>query len=120
MIPAGYELILGAKRDPVFGPVVMFGLGGIYVELFRDVVFALAPLGPATARTMVRRAKAGRLVEGFRGGPRADIAGIEACLLRVGQLVADFERVMELDINPLLAGPAERGNAVADVRIRVA
>ncbi|MCR4412105.1 MAG: acetate--CoA ligase family protein [Thermoguttaceae bacterium] len=120
MIPAGYELILGAKRDPIFGPVVMFGLGGIYVELFRDVVFALAPLGPRTARNMVRRAKAGRLVEGFRGGPRADIAGIEECLVRVGQLVSDFERLVELDINPLLASPAERGNAVADVRIRVA
>jgi acetyltransferase len=120
MIPAGHELILGAKRDPVFGPTVMFGLGGIYVELFEDVTFALAPLDRATAARMVARVKAHRLLEGLRGSPPADVANIQACLVRLGQLVCDFPRIVELDINPLIAGPAEIGNAVADVRIRLA
>jgi len=119
MIPDGYELILGAKRDPSFGPTLMFGLGGIYVGLFKDVTFALAPIGAATAARMVCQVKAYRLLEGARGGARANIEEIQKCLIRVGQLIDDFDRVAELDVNPLIAGPAEIGNAVADVRIRL-
>jgi succinyl-CoA synthetase beta subunit len=119
-IPSGYELILGAKRDPVFGPTLMFGLGGIYVELFADVTFGLAPIGRAGATRMVRQVKAHRLLEGARGGPPADVPGIVECLMRVGQLVSDFERIAELDVNPLIAGPAAAGNTVADVRIKLA
>jgi len=118
-IPSGYELILGAKRDAVFGPTLMFGLGGIYVELFADVTFGLAPIGCAGASRMVQQVKAHRLLEGARGGPAADVPGIIDCLMRVGQLVSDFERIAELDVNPLIAGPAATGNAVADVRIRL-
>ena len=119
MIPAGHEVILGAKRDAEFGPVLMFGLGGIYVELFQDVTFALAPIGRAAALEMMRRVKAFRLLEGLRGGPAADVDGIAECLARIGQLVADFDRVAELDVNPLIAGPASAGNLVADARIRL-
>ncbi len=119
MIPAGHELIIGAKCDPVFGPTLMFGLGGIYVELFKDVTFALAPIDRATAARMARRVKAYRLLEGMRGGARADIEGIQESLIRVGQHVSDFDRIAELDVNPLIVGPAETGNAVADVRIRL-
>lgn len=120
MIPPGHELIIGAKRDPVFGPVVMFGLGGILVELFGDVTFALAPLGPAAALRMIRHVRAARLLEGFRGQPPADRQAIVQCILRVGQLVADFPRITELDINPLLVCPPPVGNLVADARIRLA
>ncbi len=120
MIPAGHEVILGAKRDAEFGPVLMFGLGGIYVELFQDVTFALAPIGRGGALEMMRRVRAFRLLEGLRGGPAADVDGIADCLVRVGQLVADFDRVAELDVNPLIAGPASAGNLVADARIRLA
>jgi succinyl-CoA synthetase beta subunit len=119
MIPAGHEVILGAKRDPAFGPVLMFGLGGIYVELFEDVTFALAPIGRAAAGRMLRRVKAHRLLEGLRGSQPADIKGVQECLMRVGELVADFKRIVELDVNPLIVGPAQTGNAVADVRIRL-
>jgi acetate---CoA ligase (ADP-forming) len=119
MIPAGYELILGAKRDPVFGATLMFGLGGIHVELFGDVTFNLAPIDAATAYRMVRQVKAFKLLQGARGQPPADIESIESCLRRLGQLVADFDRIAELDVNPLIAGPAYIGNAVADVRIRL-
>ncbi len=119
MIPAGHEVILGAKRDPAFGPVLMFGLGGVYVELFEDVTFALAPIGWTGAARMTRRVKVHRLLKGLRGSEPADLQGIQECVVRVGQLVSDFNRIVELDINPLIAGPAEIGNAVADVRIRL-
>jgi len=119
MIPAGTELILGARHDPSFGPVVMFGLGGIYVELFRDVAFALAPLDAHTAAALVRRVRAVRLLEGARGLPPADIPAVEDSLVRLSWLAADFPRISELDVNPLIAGPAKTGNAVADVRIRL-
>jgi len=119
MIPAGHELIIGAKRDPSFGPIVMFGLGGIYVEIFKDVTFGLAPLGRPAAGCMMRRVRASQLLEGIRGGAAADLAGIEQCLVRVSQLIADFDRIAEIDVNPLIAGPAGVGNAVADVRIRL-
>jgi len=118
MIPQGHEVILGAKRDPGFGPTVMFGLGGIYVEYFKDVTFALAPLDRLSAAAMIRQIRASPLLEGARGGPRADIAGIAECLIRVGQLINDFDQILELDVNPLIAGPPGT-NAVADVRIRV-
>lgn len=117
MIPHGHEVILGAKRDPGFGPTVMFGLGGIYVEYFKDVTFALAPLDRLTAAKMIRQIRAYPLLEGARGGPRADVAQIAECLVRVGQLVADFDRIGELDVNPLIV--AAEGSVVADVRIRV-
>jgi acetyltransferase len=119
MIPAGHEVILGAKRDPAFGPVLMFGLGGIYVELFEDVTFALAPIGRAAAGRMVRRVRAHRLLEGLRGSEPADLEGIQACVVRVGELIADHDRIVELDVNPLIVGPGEVGSAVADVRIRL-
>ena len=119
MIPTGYELILGAKRDPAFGATLMFGLGGIYVEHFSDVTFGLAPIDKATAGRMVRQVKAFKLLQGARGKPPANIESIEEFLVRLGQLVADFDRIAELDINPLIAGPAPSGNIVADVRIRL-
>ena len=119
MIPGGHEVILGAKRDPTFGPTLMFGLGGLYVELFKDVTFALAPISRGRAARMLRQVKAFRLLEGLRGGHKADIEGIQECLIRVGQLVSDFDRIAELDVNPLIVGPAEVGNTVADVRIRL-
>ena len=119
MIPSGYELILGAKRDPAFGPTLMFGLGGIYVELFSDVTFGLAPIDLATAGRMIRQVKAFKLLEGARGKPPADVKSIEELLVRLGQLTTDFHRIAELDINPLIARPAPNGNSVADVRIRL-
>ncbi len=119
MIPPGREVILGAKRDPVFGPTLMFGVGGVFVEVFRDVTFGLAPIDAGTASRMVRGIRSIDVLRGARGTEAADLAGIEGCLRRVGQLVSDFERIAELDVNPLIAGPAERGCAVADVRIRL-
>ena len=113
------EVILGLKRDAVFGPTLMFGLGGLFVEIFKDVTFALAPVDAGIASRMVRQVKAISLLEGARGTEPADIASIEESLRRLGQLVSDFERIRELDINPLIVGSAKQGSAVADVRIRL-
>jgi len=120
MIPSGREVILGAKRDNVFGPTVMFGLGGLFVEVFKDVTFALAPVTAERAASMVRGVKAYEILTGARAAAAADVAGIEECIRRLGQLTADHPRITELDINPLLVGPADVGNTVADVRIRLA
>ena len=119
MIPKGHEVILGAKHDPVFGPTVMFGLGGLYVELFNDVTFALAPMDAGTAGRMVRGIRAIRLLEGARGQAPADIEAIVTALRRLGQLVSDFPQISEMDINPLIVHSAGDGCDVADVRIRL-
>ena len=119
MMPAGHEIILGAKQDAVFGPTLMYGLGGLFVEVFKDVTFALAPIGPDAAMRMIRDVKAHSLLEGARGTPPADVEAICQSLLRLSRLVTDFPRIAELDINPLLVWPAGKGGAVADVRIRL-
>ena len=119
MIRSGHEVILGAKRDSIFGPTVMFGMGGLLVDIFRDVTFALAPVTAARASRVVRQVKAYRLLAGARGMPPADLECVEQCLRRLGQLVDDFDRIVELDINPLIVHPAGMGAAVADVRIRL-
>ena len=119
MIPAGHEVILGAKRDPVFGPTLMFGLGGIFVETFKDITFALAPVDQGIASRMVGQIKAIGLLKGARGAEPADITSVEQSIRRLGQLISDFERIRELDINPLIVAPAGEGSAVADVRIRL-
>jgi acetyltransferase len=119
MIPQGHEVILGSKRDNIFGPTVMFGLGGIFVEIFKDVTFALAPVSGPSADRMVQEVKASDLLKGARGTDAADLDGIKDCIRRIGQLAADFDRIVEMDVNPLIVGPAETGNAVADVRIRL-
>ncbi|MHC4716556.1 MAG: acetate--CoA ligase family protein [Planctomycetota bacterium] len=119
MIPAGHEVILGAKRDEVFGATLMFGLGGLFVEILKDVTFALAPIDEATASRMVREIRTFRVLAGARGGVAADVGRIEQCLLRLSQLIVDFPRIVELDVNPLIVGAPEVGAAVADVRIRL-
>jgi acetyltransferase len=119
MIPAGHEVILGAKRDEVFGATIMFGLGGLFVEIFKDVTFALAPMHASAAARMVRDVKAHQLLDGYRGTAPADVGQIEQCLLRLSRLVTDFPRIVELDINPMIVGPSDQGASVADVRIRL-
>jgi len=116
---AGDEVILGNKRDQQFGPMVMFGFGGIFVELFKDVVFRVAPFGRNTARRMVKSIQAYPLLTGFRGKPVADIEEIEKCLVRVAQMVNDNPEIRELDINPLLVHPKGKGATVVDIVLRL-
>lgn len=115
MAPAGTETILGMTRDPQFGPLLMFGLGGIYVEACRDVTFRLAPIRELGARLMVSSIRAHRILEGFRGQPPADLARLIECLERLSQLAVEQPAIAELDINPLIVYP--QGAQVADARV---
>ncbi|MGC9347586.1 MAG: acetate--CoA ligase family protein [Anaerolineae bacterium] len=117
MAPAGQEVILGAQRDPQFGPVLMFGMGGIFVEVLRDVVFRLAPISAQDARDMIAETAAGQILEGIRGQPPGDIEGVVDTLRRVGQLMVDFPAISELDVNPLIVGDPDQGVWAVDVRI---
>jgi acetate---CoA ligase (ADP-forming) len=117
MAPPGEEVILGVNRYPVFGPLVMFGLGGIYVELFKDVVFRFAPIGRNNARRMVRSIQAYPKLDGFRGTRKADVETIQKLLVSLSDMVVDHPEIKELDINPLRVHPVGEGATVADVRI---
>ncbi len=116
---SGVETILGVNRDPQFGPIIMFGLGGIYVEVFKDVTFRLAPIRELSARRMVESIKAGQILRGVRGQLAADVDALVECIERLSQLAAEIPEIAELDINPLMVLPAGQGAAVADARLRL-
>ena len=119
MIPPGREVILGVNRDAVFGHMLMFGLGGIYVEAFKDVTFRIVPIRGSAAGKMVRELRTAALLHGLRGEAPSDLESIEEALKRLSQLANDFPRIAELDINPLIVHPVGAGCHVADVRIRL-
>ncbi|HSO18375.1 MAG TPA: acetate--CoA ligase family protein, partial [Desulfosarcina sp.] len=117
MAPAGQEVILGMSRYPGFGPLLMFGFGGIFVEVFKDVTFRLAPVGRNEARRMLNAVRAAKLLKGFRNTPAADTEAIEQALVRLSDLALQHPEIAELDINPLLAHPKGQGVTVADCRM---
>jgi 4-hydroxybutyryl-CoA synthetase (ADP-forming) len=117
MITSAKEIILGAKQDQLFGPLVMVGLGGIYVEVLKDVVFRLAPIDEQEAEKMVDSIKAIKLLKGIRGEAPSDLAAVVDSLQRLSQLITDFPEIEEFDINPLLVLEIGKGVRVADVRI---
>lgn len=119
MVKSSRELVCGVATDPQYGPMVMFGLGGVFVEVMKDVAFNLAPLTDQDAHDMVRSVKAFKLLEGARGTKPADIGKVEEILMRLSQLVTDYPQVIELDINPLMISD-KTGEAVAvDGRIKI-
>jgi acyl-CoA synthetase (NDP forming) len=120
MVSGGAEVMVGVTHDPLFGPLVAFGLGGIHVEILGDVCFRVTPLTEADAREMVRTIRGHRLLEGYRGHPAADIPALEDVLLRVSQLVEEVPEIQELDLNPVFALPPGQGCRVVDARIYVA
>lgn len=115
--PGGIEVILGGKQDPEFGPVVVYGLGGIYTELFKDVSFRIAPFTREEALDMIRETRSYRLLQGFRGQSPADIDALLECILRLSQLLTEIPEIKELDINPLLVGA--NGVLAVDARIMI-
>jgi len=117
MVPRGVETIVGGTFDPSFGPVVMFGLGGIYVETLKDVTFRAVPLALNDAKKMVRGINAYPILLGVRGEKRKDIEGIVDVLLRVGKLMEKIEDVSDVEINPLMVYEYGKGVKVVDVRI---
>lgn len=117
MVKNGKEVIIGAKKDPKFGPIVMFGLGGIYVEVLKDVTFRLAPIGNKEARRMINEIKMSKLLDGVRGEKPSDKIKLAECIERLSQLVNDFPEISEIDMNPVMVLEEGKGCKVVDVRI---
>jgi acetyl-CoA synthetase (ADP-forming) len=115
MAPPGVEVILGMLRDPQFGPAVMAGLGGVFVELYKDVAFRLPPLTLAEARAMLMELKAAPLLTGYRGQRPRDLDALAACACAVARIAAGHPEIQEMDLNPVLA--YERGCVIVDAKI---
>ncbi|MGD6852959.1 MAG: acetate--CoA ligase family protein [Candidatus Bathyarchaeia archaeon] len=115
MAPQGTEVIIGAVKDPQFGQTIMFGLGGIFVELLKDVNFRVAPLTVDDAKEMITHLKAYPLLNGYRGTKPADIEALQTILLNVSKLVMEHPEIKELDLNPVMAYP--KGAKTVDARI---
>jgi len=119
MVSGGKEVILGMSKDPQFGPMLMFGLGGIYVEVLKDVTFRIAPINRDDAHEMVTGIRSYALLSGVRGEQPVDVRAIEESLLRLSQLVTDFPQIVELDINPLAVFPKGRNPVAIDARLTI-
>jgi acyl-CoA synthetase (NDP forming) len=119
MVSNGIEVMVGVTQDPLFGPLIAFGLGGIHVEVLADVCFRVTPLSDRDASEMVRAIRGFRLLQGYRGQPAADLAAIEELLLRISQLVEELPEIREMDLNPVLTLPSGEGCRIVDARVRV-
>ena len=119
MVKGGKEMIIGSKLEPGFGPVIMLGMGGIYVEILKDVTFRLAPLTDQEANDMISSIKTKKLLEGVRGEKPSDIEKLSECIQRLSQLVTDFKEIKELDMNPVLVMENGQGCKILDVRIGI-
>ncbi|HEY8478042.1 MAG TPA: acetate--CoA ligase family protein [Chloroflexota bacterium] len=120
LVRPGRETIVGMSRDPQFGPLVAFGLGGIYVEVLRDVSFRVAPITDRDAQDMMQEIRTFPLLKGVRGQPPSDLAAVRDVLLRVSQLVVDVPEIVELDVNPLVVWPEGEGAVAVDARMTLA
>lgn len=112
---SGVELLIGSTLDPMFGPILAFGLGGIYVEILKDVVFRLIPIEPEDATEMLSEIKAAKILNGVRGQPPVDKKALEDLLIKTSNFIADNPEIEELDLNPVFA--SEKGVSVVDARI---
>jgi len=117
MAGQGKEVILGAKRDAAFGPIVLFGLGGIFVEALQDAVWRIAPFGRETALDMIDRIRGKRVLSGIRGEKPSDKSAIADLLVRLSRLMADWEAIQEIDVNPVVVFEEGKGAAVLDARV---
>jgi 4-hydroxybutyryl-CoA synthetase (ADP-forming) len=117
MVKGGKEMIIGSKLESGFGPVIMLGMGGIYVEVLKDVTFKLAPVTSKEADDMISEIKTQKLLQGVRGEKPSDIAKLSECIQRLSQLVTDFKEIKELDMNPVLVMDKGKGCRILDVRI---
>ncbi|MEM2883811.1 MAG: GNAT family N-acetyltransferase [Nitrososphaerales archaeon] len=113
----GYEVIIGAKKDPIFGPVILFGMGGVSVELFKDYAIGIPPLNQTLARRLMEETKVYQLLKGYRNMPPANLKLLEEILIRFSQLIVDFPQIREVDINPLIID--EKEAFVLDARIAI-
>jgi acyl-CoA synthetase (NDP forming) len=118
-VSGGHEVLIGMVEDPTFGPLVVFGLGGVFVELIGDVVFRIHPLTDLDASEMITEVKSARLLEGYRGGEAGDIDAVIETLLRVSALIEDVPEIIEMDLNPVKVGIPGSGVRIVDARIKV-
>jgi acetyl coenzyme A synthetase (ADP forming)-like protein len=118
-VPGGHEVLVGMVEDPNFGPLIVFGLGGVFVELIGDVAFRIHPLTDVDARVMISEVKSARLLEGYRGGDPGDIDAVVDTLLRVSALIEDVPEIFEMDLNPVKVGKPGEGVRIVDARIKV-
>lgn len=116
-LPPTREVIVGALQDPSFGATVMFGLGGVWVEVLEDVSFRLAPLSAEDAREMIQEIKGYSVLAGIRGTPSADVGALVDIIQKVGQLAHEFSEITEMDLNPIFVFDDGKGAVVADARI---
>jgi acetyltransferase len=119
MVTGGRETIIGTAFDPSFGPLIMFGLGGIYVEALGDVVFRIHPVSDIDAAEMVRQVKGFKLLSGVRGEPAVNLGALQETIQRIGQLVGDFPQITELDINPFVAFEPGATSMAVDARVLI-
>jgi len=115
MAPSSTEVIVGAIKDPTFGPTIMFGLGGIFVEILRDVSFRLVPIERVDAEEMIGEIKAYKILEGARGMPKADKEALIEILLKTSEMLIDIPEIKELDLNPIMV--YEKGAKIVDARV---
>jgi acyl-CoA synthetase (NDP forming) len=118
-VSGGHEILIGMVEDPSFGPLMVFGLGGVFVELIGDVAFRIHPLTEVDAREMISDVKSARLLEGYRGGEPGDIDAVVDVLLRISALIEDLPEVFEMDLNPVKVGTPGSGVRIVDARIKV-
>ncbi|TKJ26683.1 MAG: acetyl-CoA synthetase [Hadesarchaea archaeon B3_Hades] len=116
-LPPAREVIVGALQDPSFGATVMFGLGGVWVEVLEDISFRLAPLSAEDAREMIQEIKGYQVLAGIRGTPPADVGALVDIIQKVGQLAHEFSEIAEMDLNPIFTFDDGKGAVVADARI---
>ncbi|MGQ4913665.1 MAG: acetate--CoA ligase family protein [Candidatus Asgardarchaeia archaeon] len=115
--PQGLEVIIGGIYDKFFGPTIMFGLGGVWVEILKDVTFRLAPIDKQEAEDMIKEIKGYPLLTGYRGSPPVDLDALKDALVKASQLMNDFQEIGEMDLNPTMAYEKGKGIKVVDARI---
>ncbi len=119
MVPEGLEVIVGSTRDPTFGPVLMFGLGGIFVEVLKDVSFRIAPVTKYDAESMLREIKAAKILEGYRGMPPRDKSALVDIIVKLSKFMEEQEDVTDVDLNPIMAFEEGKGAKIADARVLI-
>jgi acetyltransferase len=117
MVPAGTEVIVGASADPKFGPLLMFGLGGVFVEILHDVAFRVHPVSDVDVAEMIESIKGAPILHGARGHAAVDLASVREVLLRVNHLLTCVPDIQELDVNPFFAGTGPATSLAVDARI---
>ena len=117
MVSEGHEVIVGGKQDPIFGPVVLSGLGGVYAEIFGDVALRVGPVAASEVRNMFAEIRGGRILQGLRGQPPADLEALIEVTQRISQLICDLPQIQELDVNPFKVMPVGQGCLAVDCRM---